>query len=110
MFFISNEEEIKYNKGYCVIYFFAHWMPYHKKMIIMIEKMNEKYPNNKYFAINTDNFKNQCKRFNIKSIPTVLIFRNGLEIKRITGCVLTSAFTKAFADIFKTQEKYNVTK
>lgn len=86
------------NKVQC-LYFYASWMPYHKKMIHMISKMEEKYKNIEYIAIDVDFFKNLCKRFNIESIPTVLILKSGKEIKKINGLVLTSAFKTAFSDI-----------
>ena len=49
--------------------------------------------------LDTDHFKGLCKRFTINQIPTVLIIKDGYEIKRITGLVLTSAFRSTFADI-----------
>lgn len=97
MIFISQESDLCFDTM-CVMYFYSPWMPYHKKMLIMLDKMEQKYDNMKFFAVNVDLFKSVCKRFEIDSIPTVLIF-NKKELKRINGLVLTSAFKKAFADI-----------
>jgi thioredoxin-like negative regulator of GroEL len=96
MIFISQESDLVFDNP-CVMYFYTSWMPYHKKMLVMLDKMEEKYKM-KFFGINADNFKPICKRFNIDSVPTVLIF-DKKELKRINGLVLTSAFRKAFADI-----------
>jgi thioredoxin-like negative regulator of GroEL len=74
-------------------------MPYHKKMMIMIDKMENKYKDISFLAVDVDNFKILCKRFNIESIPTVLIMDDGKEIKRINCLVMTSAFKSAFDDI-----------
>jgi thiol-disulfide isomerase/thioredoxin len=65
----------------------------------MLDKVYDKYPQLNIFAINTTEFKNQNIRFDIKQIPSVLIFKDGLEIKRINGCVLTSAFMSTFNKI-----------
>lgn len=65
----------------------------------MIGKMEEKHKDIEFIAIDTDHFKGLCKRFTIDQIPSVLIVKDGIEIKRITGLVLTSAFRSAFADI-----------
>ena len=100
MIFITEESDLCFD-NMTVLYFYAPWMPFHKKMIIMIDKMEQKYKNIKFYAINTDIFKSVCVRFSIDSIPTVLIF-DKKEIKRITGLVLTSAFKSAFADICNT--------
>ena len=99
MFFITKEEEIDINLPLQALYFYASWMPYHNKFITMISKIEEKYKNVQFFAIDVDYFKSQCKRFSVNSVPTVVILKDGKEIKRINGLVLTSAFRSAFADI-----------
>ena len=99
MLYITKEEDLNINQSCQAIYFYATWMPYHNRFITMISKMEEKYKNISFYAIEVDQFPNQCKRFSIDSIPTVLILQDGKEIKRINGLVLTSAFKGAFADI-----------
>lgn len=81
------------------LYFYSTWMPFHTKFLTMISKIEEKYKEISFLAVDVDEFKSQCIRFNIDSIPTVLIFKNGKEVKRIVGLTLTSAFKSAFADI-----------
>ncbi len=65
----------------------------------MIEKMEEKREDISFFAIDVDHFKGLCRRFSVESIPSVVVFKDGKEIKRINGLVMTSAFKSAFADI-----------
>src|ERR1041385_2311779 len=99
MIYALEEPDIQLSAHIQGLYFFATWMPFHKKMEIMISKIEEKYPQVTFLGIDIDSFKNTCKRFNIDSIPSVLIMVNGEEKKRITGLVMTSAFRSAFADI-----------
>jgi thiol-disulfide isomerase/thioredoxin len=99
MQFIVREEDLSFQKRLQVLYFYASWMPYHKKMMVMIGKMEEKYPDIDFFAIDVDYFKGLCKRFSVESVPMVLIMKQGTEKKRINGLVMTSAFRSAFADI-----------
>lgn len=89
-------------KNVCVIYFYASWMPFHKKMTSMISKIEETYKNKNinFYAVDVDFFKNLCKRFNVESIPTIIVFSNDKEVKRAEGVILTSAFKKIFVDIF----------
>jgi thiol-disulfide isomerase/thioredoxin len=68
-------------------------------MMIMKDKIEEKYPEVKFIAIDVDYFKNLCLRFGIESIPNIIVFKDGKECKRIAGLVLTSAFKSAFGDI-----------
>lgn len=99
MKFLTQEEDFKIVPKIQSLYFYASWIPFHKRMLVMIGKMEDKYKNIEFTAIDTDHFKGLCKRFNIESIPTVLILKDGQELKRITGLVMTSAFRSAFADI-----------
>lgn len=98
MKFLVKEDELNL-KGIQTLYFYASWMPYHKKMLIMIDKVKEKHSNIDFLAIDVDYFKSLCKRFSVTSVPTVIILSNGTEAKRIEGLVLTSAFKSAFGDI-----------
>jgi thioredoxin 1 len=99
MLFITREEELQIDSPMQALYFYATWMPYHSKFITMISKIEDKYKDISFSAVDVEQFSNQCKRFSINSIPTVLILKEGKEIKRINGLVLTSAFKSAFADI-----------
>lgn len=99
MLFITNEEEINIGLPLQAIYFYASWMPFHSKFLTMISKIEEKHKDISFFAVDVDQFHTQCKRFSIDSIPTVIVLKDGKEIKRINGLVLTSAFKSAFADI-----------
>lgn len=97
MNFITNEDEL--SNDLQSLYFYSSWMPYHKKMVITLDKMEKKYKNILFLAIDVDHFNNLCKRFNIESIPTVVIMNNMQEIRRIEGFALTSSFRSIFADI-----------
>lgn len=100
MIFLTQESDLQIKTKIVSLYFYASWMPHHKKMITMIQKIEVKYKDITFFAIDVDYFKGLCKRFNVTSIPEVLILVDGKEIKRINGLVLTSAFKSAFGDIY----------
>lgn len=99
MLFLTQEADLSFKQKIQAIYFYASWMPYHKKMLHMIGKMEEKYKDIGFFAIDVEHFKGLCRRFNVDSIPSVLILVEGTESKRINGLVMTSAMRSAFADI-----------
>lgn len=107
MIFITQEADININYDACGLYFYTSWIPYHKKMVTMIEKVEQKYNDLKFFAIDADLFPTLCKRFRIGSVPITLILRNGLEVKRINGLVLTSAFKSTFSEILNKNEAKN---
>lgn len=100
MLFCTQESDLQIQTKIVSLYFYASWMPYHNKMVTMISKMENKYKDIVFFAIDVDHFKGLCKRFNVTSIPEVIILVDGKEDKRINGVVLASAFKSAFGDIY----------
>jgi thioredoxin-like negative regulator of GroEL len=100
MIFFTHESDLHLNSKIISLYFYASWMPYHKKMVNMINKIEIKYKDITFYAIDTDHFKSLCKRFNVTSIPEVILLVNGEEVKRINGVVLTSTFKSVFGDIY----------
>ena len=99
MLFATSESEILLDTSLQGIYFYASWVPYHKKMHLMINKMEDKFKNIKFIAVDVDYFINQRIRFKVNSIPTIILLKNGEEIKRINGLILTSAFRAILTDI-----------
>lgn len=99
MIFITDESELNLNCKNTILYFYASWMPFHKKMLSMISKMEDKYKNFVFYGIDTDYFKNLNKIFDIQEIPTIIIRNENKELKRIIGVIMTSAFKSSLNDI-----------
>jgi thiol-disulfide isomerase/thioredoxin len=101
MIFITNELELKFGDGISALYFYADWLLFHKKMKLMIEKVELDHPAIKFYAVDVGDFKNSCQRFKIKTIPTIIIMIDGgKEVKRQTGLTNTAPFRKVFTDIY----------
>jgi thioredoxin-like negative regulator of GroEL len=94
MLILTNDQDLILQDKLTILYFYASWMPFHKKMHSMLLKMEEKY-DFQFVAIDIDYFKSFLTRFKITSIPTVIGVYNGKELNRITGVILTSVL-KAF--------------
>jgi len=103
MIYLTQENDLNLNHSFVCLYFYASWMPFHKKMHTMIGKIEEKYKEQNIicYGIDVDAFKSMIKRFNLESIPTVIIYLNNKEVKRATGIMMTSAFKTLFSDILK---------
>jgi hypothetical protein len=97
--FIAQEEELQIDLPLQSLYFYSIFDPYHKKLITMISII-EKIYKMPFYAIDANQFNNQCKRFMVESISTVLILKNGEEIKRMKNLILTNIFKSAYADIY----------
>lgn len=105
MNFITNEEEFKINEGVNAVYFYAPWIIYHKKMMIMFDKIKDKHKNIIYMGVDVSQFKKIASIYEVDSIPTVIIFNNGKEVNRLSGVCLTSAFRAFFDDIYLKAKK-----
>lgn len=105
MNFVSSEKEISINNGLCVLYFYTPWLIYHKKMLIMFNKVEDKYKDIVYLAVDASYFKKTLSIYNVVSVPTVIVFNKGKEIDRFNGICLTSAFRAFFDDIYKKVKK-----
>lgn len=103
MMFITNESDLKITSEPTALYFYADWMHFHKKMMIMIEKVEKKF-NTAFYAIDADSFGSLCKRYGVDSIPTVIIYNQRKQVNRIDGLAMTSSFVKTFADIYGNKE------
>lgn len=93
------EEEVKLNQSVRCLYFYNFSMPFHNKLVYIISQIEEKYKDINYLAIDTDYFHSQCIRFAVSSVPTLLLLKNGKEIKRVEGSIKTRDFIDVFADI-----------
>jgi thiol-disulfide isomerase/thioredoxin len=100
MLYLSQEEELTWKQELQILYFYATWLPYHQKSIVMLDWAQQKYPLIAFFAIDVDFFKGFVKRYGILTAPTILIFRQGREVKRLTDQLIpTSDFIAVLDDI-----------
>jgi thioredoxin-related protein len=99
MIFINHEDELVWNNKWQTLYFYDAFLPFNLKTIYMLNNIEKKFLFVAIFAINIEFFKTLCKRFNINTIPTILIMKNGKENKRIEGLVPSQEFVTIFDDI-----------
>ena len=76
----------KIKTGTILVDFWASWCVPCKMMIPVLNEVAE-VVNGKFTIakVNVDEQKTTAARFGIRSIPTMILFRNGKEVKRITG-------------------------
>lgn len=99
MIFVTQETEIQLaTTGIQDVYFYDSREPFHRHMLICMEYW-EKEHNNQALAIDLEYFPNQSKRFDVKVIPTYILFKDGREFGRIEGMVTDQIFKNAFGDI-----------
>lgn len=76
----------KIKEGISLVDFWASWCAPCKMMVPVLNELSEEMDGKVMIGkINVEEQKATAAKFGVRSIPTMIIFRNGREIKRFTG-------------------------
>lgn len=79
----SNDFDAFLESGIVVVDFYADWCGPCKQLKPTFTQLAQSYKGRVKFAkVNIDHSRSIAKRYNIKKIPTVLLFKEGKEVKR----------------------------
>lgn len=79
-------EEVLNNKGYTVVDFWAPWCGPCKMFGPIFENVSNIRSDIKFCKLNVDeDNENISKEYGVMSIPTIILFKDGTELKRNTG-------------------------
>ena len=95
---ITNEnfnEEVLNSDKITIVDFYADWCGPCKMMSPIIDKIAEENDNIKVGKLNVDEAQDIAVKYNVMSIPTIIIFKNGNEYKRFVGVTSKSDITNA---------------
>lgn len=67
-----------------VYYFTADWCNPCKKVRPIVEEINRE-TDSKFQIIDVDSEMELVKKFEVRSVPTFILIKNGIEVNRITG-------------------------
>ena len=82
----KREFESFISKGNTIVDFFAEWCMPCLMMSPIIEDLNEKFRGKiKFGKVNIDENQELARKFNISSIPNLIIFNDGKPINQIIG-------------------------
>jgi len=72
-------------KGLLVVDAFAIWCNPCKVLAPKLEIMQQAYPTVKIVKVDVEELANFAEDYNIRAMPTLLFFKNGVEVDRVTG-------------------------
>lgn len=99
----SNFDHVVVNSDIPVIVdFWASWCGPCKMMAPVFNEVSQKYPLKILFAkVNTQEEQILASKYGIRSIPTIIIYKNGIEAKRVSGAMdahTLSSLVNSFLD------------
>ena len=65
--------------------FYADWCGPCKMLSPVIEKLSDEIDNYDFYKINVDNAENISREYGVMSIPTLIVFESGKELKKSIG-------------------------
>lgn len=81
-----NEFQILLKENNLVIVdFFATWCGPCKMIAPLLEKFQNEYSNIKFLKIDVDQLGSLAQEYNVSSMPTLILFKNGEEVNRVIG-------------------------
>lgn len=84
MRFLVQDTELNIGVSNLVLYFYLSHMPQHPVMMDLIDAIEEKNKL-KIDAIDAEYFEGLCRRFEIKSVPTLIFLKDGKISGRLFG-------------------------
>lgn len=71
--------------GNVVVDFYADWCGPCKQLAPVIDFLAQEFPNITFVKVNIDNITKVSSKYSVRSIPTLILFRNGKDVDRIVG-------------------------
>lgn len=78
-------EEIK--DGVVLVDFYADWCGPCKMVAPIIEELANERSDTKFIKVNVDEHEDIAKEYGIMSIPTMIVFKDGKEVKKNIGFI-----------------------
>ena len=83
----SFQEEVINYKGKVLVDFNAEWCGPCKMLRPALEKLAEENKNIKVVSVNVDNNPDLARKFNVFSIPCLVVIKDGKELERSVGLI-----------------------
>jgi len=83
----SNFHDAVSQNNLLLVDFWAEWCGPCKSMHPIFSRMAKKYDHVRFARVNVDNSQDIARKFNVQSIPTFIMFKNGQVAQQMVGAV-----------------------
>lgn len=90
------KQEVTDYNGKVLIDFWAEWCGPCKMTAPVFEELSKKYSNIKFGKVNVDQQNDIAAKYNIMSIPTFVMFEDGVAVNQLTGAYPEHEIVKHF--------------
>ena len=79
------EQEVLNSEKPVIVDFWASWCGPGRLVVPIVEKIAEEYPEYKVVKVNVDEEPERAAQFEVMSIPSLMIFKNGKLVNKSVG-------------------------
>lgn len=91
--------EIEQHQGLAVVDFWATWCGPCRMIAPILDQLASEYTGKaKVAKVDVDTNQQTAMRFNVRSIPSILFFKNGKHVDTVVGAVPKSHLERKFAE------------
>ncbi len=93
------KSQVLETEGVALVDFWAEWCPPCRALTPTIDQLAEDTAGSALVAkVNVDEAKDVAAQFNVSSIPTVIVFKDGREVERLVGLRQKDDYEQALAN------------
>ena len=94
------KQEVLESSSPVFVDFWADWCGPCRQVMPLIEEIAKEHPNFQMKALNVDNSPETAQEYSVISIPTMIVFKNGKEVKRLQGSKQKPVLEKELQEFF----------
>lgn len=94
MISIINDSDFQTSSGLYLVKFWATWCAPCKRMEPTIKQLESEFNMINFLSIDVDQTPALAQKFRVKTIPTLLLIKNNIEINRVAGLSLIDPLRK----------------
>lgn len=101
MISVTNDSDFQVDAGLTVVKFWATWCGPCKKMEPTMSQLESEFTMMKFLSVDVDQVPSLAQKFRIRTLPTILVLKDGAEVNRVSGMSLIEPLRKLFREAAK---------